>query len=171
MSRRLVVSVDVFNAIEAQCVADHHTETGGVLLGRRVGRDYVVPAVTSSGPQARKSVTEFSPDTSYQQAFVDFAHEFFGNLNYLGDWHRHPGQNDQPSPTDLATARHVVTHPDWDTVEAVFPIAIIDRERVRLAAYEITRRTMSFSNIPIVVVPFTDSRLQQAFLPHPVRVP
>ncbi len=162
MPTALMITEIVLRAIKAECLRHPTVETGGVLLGNRVGTDYVVPAVIPPGPRSRRARTLFSPDTDFQQPILDFAHEYFNGLNYKGEWHRHPGQNDYPSAKDLSTAREILSSPEWDISEAVFPIAIVDDGEVRIRAYEITRDDPHFREIPLSVLPASDPRLTAA---------
>jgi integrative and conjugative element protein (TIGR02256 family) len=158
MIRRLVLAERAYGAIVADCLVHAATEIGGVLPGRTVGDAFVVPFSIPAGPRAKKSVVRFSPDSGWQQVFLDYLHARFGT-DYVGDWHRHPGLYDQPSAHDLRTARHIVTDPDWNKPEAVFPIAVIDSGVVRIRAYLMRREVLEFQEIPIEIVPDTDPRM------------
>jgi integrative and conjugative element protein (TIGR02256 family) len=67
-------------------------ESGGVLMGRRVGRhEWLVDQVVGPGPSAHHSRYRFSPDLDYQREQI--AQRFIetqGQSTYLGDWHSHP---------------------------------------------------------------------------------
>lgn len=158
MSRRLVLAKSAYQAVVSDCLRHSDTEIGGVLPGRPVGGEFVVPFSISAGPRAIKSAVRFSPDSRWQQTILDYLHARFGT-DYIGDWHRHPGLFDQPSRHDLRTARHIVTDPIWNKAEALFPIAVIDDGTVRLRAYLIRRETLQFEEIPLEVVPDSDSRM------------
>lgn len=158
MPQVLVLAERAHRAIVADCLAHAATEIGGVLPGRTVGDAFVVPFSIPAGPGAKKTPVRFSPDWGWQQVFVDFLFARF-RVDYLGDWHRHPGLLDQPSAHDLRTARHIVTDPGWDVRRALFPIAVIDGGEVRIRAYLMRRETLAFEEIPIAVVPDTDPRM------------
>jgi integrative and conjugative element protein (TIGR02256 family) len=96
-------------------------ETGGILVGRlREGRKVVIEAASEPGPQARCSATGFDRDVAYCQRFVD-EQAASGRL-YLGEWHSHPTENNQPSQTDLDSLSKVAQQPDYLTTQ---PIMII----------------------------------------------
>jgi len=67
-------------------------ESGGVLMGRRMGKDqWHVDHVIGPGPAARHERYRFSPDLDYQ--LEEIARRFtdtHGQSTYLGDWHSHP---------------------------------------------------------------------------------
>lgn len=155
MSRTLVLAERVLAGIEAECLAHDSVETGGVLPGRVVTDRIIVPFTIPAGPGALQAAARFSPDSPWQQTLLDYLYTRF-RVDYVGDWHRHPGRFDQPSAHDLRTARQIVTDPTWSKPEAVFPIAVIDGGRVRLRAYLMQRTTLQFEEIPITVVPDSD---------------
>lgn len=83
-------------------------ETGGLLLGWRDGEDRIVAGVTGPGPGAMHGRTAMIPDHRWQVARI---HEAFrkseGDLDYLGDWHTHPGGTASMSSTDVGTLRRI----------------------------------------------------------------
>lgn len=67
-------------------------ETGGLLLGWRNGADIVVSHVVGSGPGAQHGPTTFHQDGVRQAARIAELYEQSDRrLEYLGDWHTHPG--------------------------------------------------------------------------------
>lgn len=154
MGYKLLIAQRVNALIEARCRAYPDVETGGVLLGTKLRVLFDV----SDGPRAHRSREAFRPSAAWQQRYVDYLFERFG-VDYLGDWHKHPSHVPTPSATDLATARTIVTSERWNTPQAVFPIATMDRGVVSLRAFRITRENQRFEEIPIVIVPDSDPRL------------
>ena len=83
-------------------------ETGGVLLGWRSGVDVVVSHVVGPGPGAHHERTTFHPDSAWQAERIVELYELSGRrLEYLGDWHTHPGGRPWPSRRDERTLRHI----------------------------------------------------------------
>lgn len=83
-------------------------ETGGVLLGWRTGADVVVSHLVGPGPGAQHEPTAFHPDSDWQAARIAELYEQSGRrLEYLGDWHTHPGGRPWPSRRDERTLRHI----------------------------------------------------------------
>lgn len=72
MAGKCVMSSRVYQQIERDCLAHPDCETGGVLVGRRVGPDIVVVFALPAGPRAVKKATEFTPDHEWQQGLLDF---------------------------------------------------------------------------------------------------
>lgn len=88
-------------------------ETGGLLLGWRNGADVVVSHVVGPGPGAQHEPTTFHPDSVWQAARVAELYEQSGRrLDYLGDWHTHPGGRPWPSRRDERTLRHIAASPE-----------------------------------------------------------
>ena len=158
MPRVLVLAQRAHRAMVADCLTHANTEIGGVLPGCTMGDALVVPFSIPAGPDAKCTAVRFSPDSGWQQVFLDFLFARFG-VDYLGDWHRHPGLFDQPSAHDLRMARHIVTDAAWNKPEAVFPIAVIEKGQVRMRAYLMRRDNLEFEEIPIQILPDTDPRM------------
>lgn len=166
MRSTLVIARRAFAMLEADCLAHPSTETGGLLVGQKVGGDFVVPFVVEAGPKAQRSRTGFSPDAEWQQHQLGYFFERFG-CNFIGDHHRHPNRYERPSAIDLEVARHIVTDAEWDTPEAVFPIATIQAGIVRLRAFLMKRDADDFQEIPIEVVSDNDRRIRRVLLAEP----
>jgi integrative and conjugative element protein (TIGR02256 family) len=89
-------------------------ETGGVLLGYRVGEDIVVTEATGPGPHALHGRTFFRPDTRYCQRCLEEAYEQTeGVVTYLGEWHSHPHGSSWPSRKDCETMAGIAGDADY----------------------------------------------------------
>lgn len=163
MRSQLIMSRRAFAMLTADCLRYHTTETGGILVGKKVGAAFVVPFVIDGGPMASRSRTGFTPDSAWQQHQLDYLFNRFA-LDYVGDHHRHPSRFEHPSAIDLATATRVVTEPEWDKVEAVFPIATIQSGVVRMRAFLMRRDSAAFEEIPLAIVPDNDRRIRRLLL-------
>ena len=160
----------VYEAIERDCLEHDSTETGGVLVGARVGPDIVVAFGVPAGPKAVRSASGFAPDAEWQQEVLNLLHARFAGIapvDYVADWHRHPGSCDRPSEHDLRTARGIVTDPTWNRVEAVFPIAVLEKRRVRLRAFHAYRYRAGFEEMSIEIVPDSDPRMRALLVGEP----
>ena len=79
-------------------------ETGGVLVGWRDGEDRIVVDAIGPGPLALHGRHAFMPDHRWQLAQLRQAfQQSGGDLDYLGDWHTHPGGIAQMSEIDRGT--------------------------------------------------------------------
>lgn len=160
MIEKLVLSQRAFTSISRDCLKHPATETGGILVGQVREANLLVPFTVTAGPEARRGPAEFSPDVNFQQPVLDFLFEEF-DLDYVGDWHRHPGLMDRPSQHDRQTARRIVEADQWRKSEAVFPIAVVDRNQVLLRAYLMSRGNPDFCELPFIVVPDRDPLMEE----------
>ncbi len=152
---KLLLSECAHRQIVSDCLDHATTEIGGVLPGRYDRGAFVVPFSIPAGPAAHCTPSRFTPDEGWQQVLLNFLHARFG-VDYLGDWHRHPGSFDEPSDHDLRTAREIVTSAAWNKPVAIFPIAVIEEGTVRMRAYLMSRKTLKFEEVPISIVPDSD---------------
>lgn len=95
--------------------ADHRAplETGGVLLGYWAAAQdaAVVEHIVGPGPRAARRRTDFAPDHAYQEREIaQLYRKAGGNLEYLGDWHTHPGGPAALSGKDVATLRRIARY-------------------------------------------------------------
>lgn len=90
-------------------------ETGGVLLGY-IAQDGGQPVVTHAvgpGPKAVHKQSRFVPDHEYQVAEIDRLYKGSNfQLQYLGDWHTHPGDAAYLSARDRATLKQIALCPE-----------------------------------------------------------
>lgn len=83
-------------------------ETGGLLLGWRDQRDLIVAGMIGAGPRALHGRYAFYPDHQWQIRELKLAFEATnGDMDYLGDWHTHPGGAAAMSSEDRATLRRI----------------------------------------------------------------
>lgn len=83
-------------------------ETGGVLLGWRDGDNRIVVDLIGAGPRALHGQHTFLPDHPWQMSQIREAFERSGgDLDYLGDWHTHPGGVAEMSAPDRSTLRRI----------------------------------------------------------------
>ncbi len=74
--------------------ADVHEplETGGILLGIASREDIWIEEAIGPGPLAKHEKSCFVPDHEYQERAIEAAYVESGHrIQYLGDWHTHPG--------------------------------------------------------------------------------
>jgi integrative and conjugative element protein (TIGR02256 family) len=159
----LILTKKAYRAVVEECTAFPEVETGGILVGKKIGgQNIVVPFALGSGPKAKRSWTRFTPDVDWQQEALEKLFNRY-QVNYVGSFHRHPGCYRQPSSLDAKTAQEIISSPDWAVSEAVFPIIIFKRRKVEIYPYYISRSSKGFHPIPWQIVP-TKSRLVRAAL-------
>lgn len=113
-------------------------ETGGVLLGRRLCRNdhsAAVLHVVGPGPTARHDRYRFEPDANWQAAQVAVLWAADPTLEYLGDWHTHPGGTTRFSELDHAAARTIASAPMARQSKPFMLVAALQRDiTTRVAA-------------------------------------
>ncbi len=116
---RSVVEVIVPHGIRADLVDQATTaapnETGGILVGRRTGASVEVIAASGPGPNAVRSPTGFTRDGAFCQAFLDDAVRRNAGVDYVGEWHSHPGADSEPSPRDTKSLDEIALDPNFIT--------------------------------------------------------
>lgn len=106
------IAARVLSGMRFEAAQKSPRESGGVLLG--FVAESGEPVVTHSigpGPKAVHSAWNFIPDYEYQLAEIARLYEACNRqLEYLGDWHTHPGGVARLSEKDLSTLRRIARH-------------------------------------------------------------
>jgi integrative and conjugative element protein (TIGR02256 family) len=160
----LILAENAYKLIINECMSAPETETGGILIGKKINEQrMVVPFALGPGIKAKRSCIRFSPDVEWQQIFLDKLFNRYG-VNYVGSYHRHPGNNFLPSAHDFKAACHIVTDTEWNVEEAVFPIIniinLIDK-KISFHPYHFSRGSMQFQSIGWRIVSHKDPLIQQ----------
>lgn len=79
-------------------------ETGGILLGHTGEARSTVSVCIGPGPEAKHARYGFTPDANWQAARVAEAWSLDESVEYLGDWHTHPGGTTRFSELDRQAA-------------------------------------------------------------------
>jgi integrative and conjugative element protein (TIGR02256 family) len=107
---KIAIEESVLEFLEAESLASPRTETGGVVAGRGSLDDGAVVLTHASGPgpRARRTRYSFARDKEYCQTFLDrVAVESGGEVDYLGEWHKHHEAEPRPSGQDIRTAADI----------------------------------------------------------------
>lgn len=108
-------------------------EAGGILLGRLVleTHDIIVDQVTVPTKGDRRSRFSFWRARAVpQRRVIALWKVSAGTQNYLGEWHTHPEDDPQPSPTDLANWSTIIRSAKYEQGSLLF--AVIGRNKTRL---------------------------------------
>lgn len=103
---QLWIGHNLVTSLEAEATRTMPCETGGVILGyySADGGDLVITHALGPGPNAFHDETRFVPDHEFQvREIARLYHESGRRLQYLGDWHSHPGGSGELSAQDRAT--------------------------------------------------------------------
>ena len=106
------LSSDVLNCLCGEAGNKSPQETGGVLLGYW-SKDPEVPVITHAvgpGSRAIHQKRRFVPDYDFQDKEIERLYfESAQCLDYLGDWHSHPGEAGYLSKKDRATLARIAS--------------------------------------------------------------
>ncbi len=106
------------------------SETGGILLGRRLkdSDDVIIDQVLPADETDNRGFLSFIRGAIHQRSVDRAWRETGGATNYLGDWHTHPQRIPQPSFLDKLTWRRLVSMQRSEHVPLFF--FIVGSERV-----------------------------------------
>jgi integrative and conjugative element protein (TIGR02256 family) len=108
-------------------------ETGGILVGRRTGSVIEVLAVSDAGLKAISKPMRFERDGEYCQAYLErVAHELGPGVDYVGEWHSHPGSSAAPSSRDTMSFEEIAEDPDYLTRVPLLVIVAPSRDSDRV---------------------------------------
>jgi len=124
LTRPLVwVPAGLLRELAAQADEHRPRETGGMLLGWRVGHELVIAETIEAGPGARRARDSFEADGPWQERRLLEAYDRSGRtVTYLGDWHSHPRGPARPSGRDRETAALVA---GWEDAHIPEPLTLI----------------------------------------------
>jgi integrative and conjugative element protein (TIGR02256 family) len=115
-------------------------ETGGVLLGHRNRVDDTIAVVIGPGPDATHERFTFTPDADWQAREVANAWARDTTIEYLGDWHTHPGGTTRFSTLDREAAQSIAEHPPARQPEPVMLVLALGHDLTgRVAATRLVR--------------------------------
>jgi integrative and conjugative element protein (TIGR02256 family) len=148
----LILTKKAYRSIFEECASFPEVETGGIMVGKRADAiNIVVPFIIGSGPQAKRSLTRYSPDVNWQQNSLEKLFDRY-RVNFVGSFHRHPGSFNCPSSLDYRTAQWIINSPDWSLSEAVFPIIIYTGREMKFFPYYISKALKDFQPISWQIV-------------------
>ena len=101
-------------------------ETGGPLVGYALpDAILVVTNATGPGPRAKRERYGVLIDGRHAQDFCDRIHlESQGRIDYVGDWHKHPGISLRPSEQDALAMKAMA---EFEFSPTKYPISLIYR--------------------------------------------
>jgi integrative and conjugative element protein (TIGR02256 family) len=113
------------------------SETGGILLGRRLDDStLLVTRASPPGPRARHGRFFFSRDTAFLQRYLDAVHDRTGgHEDYGGEWHVHLALDAPPSCVDRRSLYRIGRSSNYGTNNPVLVIAEHAAPEIRLRAY------------------------------------
>lgn len=124
--RHIFIVRSVLMTIRQEIGRARWTETGGPLVGY-ISEDEALVVTHAGGPGPKSVLTHSSVliDGEYAQGFCTKVNrEWSGRIDYVGDWHRHPGWSIYPSDRDIEAMKIMATFSDCPIKH---PISLIYR--------------------------------------------
>jgi integrative and conjugative element protein (TIGR02256 family) len=124
--RHVFIGKSALDTIRSEVQRTKLTETGGPLVGY-ISNDgaLVVTHANGPGPRAELEFRSVLIDGVAAQQFCDnLARLSDGKLDYVGDWHCHPGFSLLPSDQDLEAMKLIANAPNWSIKN---PVSLIYR--------------------------------------------
>lgn len=115
LPRRVRVPASVRNFMVEEARRKAPNETGGILVGRRVGEVIEVMFASDAGPNAISHASSFERDGPYCQTFLERVAEGNPGVDYVGEWHSHPGSSATPSARDTLSFQQIAGDPNYLT--------------------------------------------------------
>lgn len=110
-------------------------ETGAILIGQAIGKDYYVFESLDSGINCRRSSSIFHRDNPYSEHLADVVRAKYTKAYAIGFWHRHPGDFNRFSHTDLEANIDMARVMERDIISG---LVNVNDDRVRLRFWQIT---------------------------------
>lgn len=136
----LLICESSISRIERFSLESPHLETGGVMAGTQASwpRNSIVTHVSDCGPNAIREYSSFSRDTEYCQRFLDgLALETQGEIDYLGEWHKHMSEDATPSALDIKTLKSIAVGDNYHQSEPLLLIIGEDCHRSSIRVFAI----------------------------------
>lgn len=112
-------------------------ETGGILLGQRIGGEVEIRVAGEPGPKAIRQRRYFLRDLDHAQQLAAAAWSEH-RAQWVGEWHTHPNTGLAPSEFDLDTYRKHLCDDELGFDVFVSVIARSTKTGTRLIAWAIT---------------------------------
>jgi integrative and conjugative element protein (TIGR02256 family) len=128
------VSFSALERIKSLVGLSSGAETGGILVGRNIGRDIEVTDASDPGPNAKQTATHFLRDTAYCREFLARCYKENGT-DYVGEWHSHVVGLRTLSAGDINTLIGILIDPDYDFVSFVILLVVIKEGEMELLVY------------------------------------
>lgn len=123
LPERLYLPAEIRSEMVKQAREHAPNETGGILIGRRRGEVVEVLAISDAGPKAVSRPARFERDGEYCQRYLERTVAELGEgIDYVGEWHSHPGSSATPSTRDTASFTEIAEDPDYLTTAPVLVI-------------------------------------------------
>ncbi|GAB3879629.1 hypothetical protein GCM10028824_43360 [Hymenobacter segetis] len=117
---RVLIEPAALDFMRQLTLATPGVETGGILIGKISAGLVHVQYASPPGPGAVRTPMRFERDVESCQQFLNgYAAQ---GLLYLGEWHSHPDENNNPSTTDLTSLARIAQQPQYLTTKPIMLI-------------------------------------------------
>ena len=142
---RLLIPAAVMGELLTEAWRTWPNETGGVLLGVSRPSELRLTAAIGPGPNASHHPGAFAPDSAWQAQQVAETWKENHTLEYLGDWHTHPGGSPTLSALDRDALHSIADFPAAQQPRPVMLVlALAPDGSIRVAAERlVNRRTVA----------------------------
>jgi integrative and conjugative element protein (TIGR02256 family) len=132
------VSLTALNRIRDLVTGSTSKETGGILVGRNIGKNIEITDASDPGPNAQQTETHFLRDTAYCRDFLARCYSENG-ADYVGEWHSHVIGLRTLSAGDINTLVGILIDPDYDFVSFAVLLVIMRKNKLELRVYTAER--------------------------------
>lgn len=135
---RLILPNDQMEIVRAALRSGGKKEIGGQIFGEQLApSEFRATELTFQkrpGTFARFMV-DLVQAARDAVRFFDRTRHLYTRFNYIGEWHSHPSFEVNPSGTDIAAMRDLVSDPEFKGGFAVLMIARLDADRLSYGAW------------------------------------
>ncbi len=126
----VLIARDAYEFMKNEGSRSGDIETGGILMGFRSGTgNLIITKVSGPGPSSIRRSDWFERDRDFCQQVLDKTVAELGERGqYVGEWHYHPRDTNQPSGRDLQSLTEIALQANYATDEPVLVILSPDLE-------------------------------------------
>jgi integrative and conjugative element protein (TIGR02256 family) len=142
MYDQIFILRSVLEVVRAEVRLAGRVETGGAMVGfLSLPNSLVITHVSGPGPRGELNPTNVLIDGQYAYAFcTQMFDDSGGQLDYVGEWHRHPGWSLAASGQDLEA---MLTISRSKCCSVKYPVSAIYRlQPERMVAYALENRRL-----------------------------
>jgi integrative and conjugative element protein (TIGR02256 family) len=141
--------LDAYQRIQDEACESPGRETGGILVGRMFrlpdGLHLVIVAASGPGANADRRSHTYAPDTVARQRELEAWRQHYAayQVDYVGEWHKHPPGFQQPSSGDTLQVVEILSDNSYYLPDGIFtPLVTIENTTFLLHGHYYPRETM-----------------------------
>lgn len=135
---KLRICSSALRLMEQESKRRSHVETGGVVagVGCALREEVIITHASQPGPRAYHARYAFKRDNLFCQNFLNnLARTSNGEIDYLGEWHKHFESNPRPSNRDVQTLTKIANDPNYHVSNPFLLIIGIDNAKKSLRVF------------------------------------